>query len=121
MAQRLVRKTCAHCREPYTPSDYELQVLKLNREEVNNVTLYKGRGCGDCAKTGYRGRTGIYEIFGIDDEVRNLIYERVPANVIRVRARELGMRTLREDGVRKIMAWMTTPEEVISITMGDED
>jgi general secretion pathway protein E/type IV pilus assembly protein PilB len=63
---------------------------------------------------------GIYEIFQIDDEVRRLIYEKVPSNVIRARARELGMRTLREDGVRKIMAGITTPEEVISITQGDE-
>jgi general secretion pathway protein E/type IV pilus assembly protein PilB len=64
---------------------------------------------------------GIYEIFSLDDEVRQLIYERVPANVLRSRARESGMRTLREDGIRKIMTGITTPEEVISITQGDED
>lgn len=63
---------------------------------------------------------GIYEIFQLDEEVRRLIYEKSQANVIRARARELGMRTLREDGVRKIMAGITTPEEVISITQGDE-
>jgi type IV pilus assembly protein PilB len=121
MAQRLVRKVCPRCRVPYTPTEYEMRALKLDPEEVKNATLYRGTGCADCSRTGYRGRTGIYEIFIVDEEIRRLIYEKVPANVIRARARELGMRTLREDGVRKVMAGITTPEEVISITMGDED
>jgi general secretion pathway protein E/type IV pilus assembly protein PilB len=120
MAQRLIRKVCAKCKAPYKPNDYEMQMLKLNPDEVKNATIFRGAGCNECAKTGYRGRMGIYEIFQIDDEVRRLIYEKVPSNVIRARARELGMRTLREDGVRKIMAGITTPEEVISITQGDE-
>jgi general secretion pathway protein E/type IV pilus assembly protein PilB len=102
------------------PIDYEMQVLKLNPDEMKNATLVRGNGCNECSRTGYRGRMGIYEIFSVDDEVRRLIYEKVPSNVIRARARELGMRTLREDGVRKIMAGITTPEEVISITAGDE-
>ncbi len=121
MAQRLVRRVCKKCAEPYTPTDYEMKVLNLDPNELKKTTLLKGRGCPDCSKTGYRGRCGIYEIFQIDEEVRGLIYERVPANVLRARARELGMRTLREDGVRKIMSGVTTPEEVISITMGDTD
>jgi len=120
MAQRLVRRVCKQCREPYTPTDYEMQMLQLDPAEVAKTTIYKGRGCADCARTGYRGRTGIYEIFEVDEEVRRLIYERVPSNVLRAQAREIGMRTLREDGVRKIMAGLTTPEEVISITQGDE-
>jgi general secretion pathway protein E/type IV pilus assembly protein PilB len=121
MAQRLVRKVCPKCKEPYAPTQYEMDVLKLNAEELQKVTLFKGRGCGDCSRTGYRGRTGIYEIFVIDEEVRRLIYEKVPSNVLRARAREIGMKTLREDGVRKIMAGVSTPEEVISITQGDTD
>jgi type IV pilus assembly protein PilB len=121
MAQRLVRRICSKCKEPYTPNDYEIKSLKLDPEELRKVTIYHGRGCGDCSKTGYRGRTGIYEIFMVDEEVRRLIYEKVPSNVLRASARELGMRTLREDGVRKIMAGVTTTEEVISITQGDED
>ncbi|HUK83060.1 MAG TPA: type II secretion system ATPase GspE [Verrucomicrobiae bacterium] len=121
MAQRLVRKVCPKCKEPYVPTAYEMDMLKLNAEEVQKTTLFKGRGCNDCSRTGYRGRTGIYEIFMIDEEVRRLIYEKVPANVLRARAREIGMKTLREDGVRKIMAGVSTPEEVISITQGDED
>jgi general secretion pathway protein E/type IV pilus assembly protein PilB len=120
MAQRLIRKVCPKCRVPYMPTDYEMQVLKMNPDEMKNATLVRGNGCNECSRTGYRGRMGIYEIFSVDDEVRRLIYEKVPSNVIRARARELGMRTLREDGVRKIMAGITTPEEVISITAGDE-
>jgi general secretion pathway protein E/type IV pilus assembly protein PilB len=121
MAQRLVRRVCGKCKEPYTPTDYEMKMLKLKPEELAKTTIYKGRGCGDCSRTGYRSRMGIYEIFLIDEEVRNLVYEKVPANVLRTRAREMGMRTLREDGVRKIMAGLTTPEEVIMITQGDQN
>jgi type IV pilus assembly protein PilB len=120
MAQRLIRKVCPKCRVPYMPTDYEMEVLKLNPDEMKNASMVRGHGCNECSKTGYRGRMGIYEIFSVDDEIRRLIYEKVPSNVIRARARELGMRTLREDGVRKIMAGITTPEEVISITAGDE-
>ncbi len=121
MAQRLVRRVCPKCKEPYRPTQYEMDVLKLDADEMKKTTIFKGRGCGDCSKTGYRGRTGIYEIFSIDEELRGLIYERVPSNVLRNRARELGMRSLREDGVRKILAGISTPEEVISITQGDEN
>jgi len=121
MAQRLVRRVCQRCKEPYTPTDYEMQLLKLNPDDLKKATIFKGRGCGDCSRTGYRGRFGIYEIFQIDEEVRSLIYEKVPSNVLRSRAREMGMRTLREDGVRKIMAGLTAPEEVILITQGDQD
>ena len=120
MAQRLIRRVCQNCKEPYVPTEYEMRVLNLKPEELAKATIFKGKGCQECGRTGYRGRRGIYEIFVLDEEVRQLIYERVPANVLRTRARELGMRTLREDGVRKIMTGMTTPEEVIAITVGDE-
>ena len=95
-----------------------MKTLKLNPDEMKNAAIVRGTGCNECSRTGYRGRMGIYEIFQVTEEVRRLIYEKVPSNVIRTRARELGMRTLREDGVRKIMAGITTPEEVISITDG---
>ncbi|MGA2220834.1 MAG: type II secretion system ATPase GspE [Verrucomicrobiia bacterium] len=121
MAQRLVRTICPRCKEPYTPSKYEMDMLRLDPEEMKKTTIYKGRGCSDCAKTGYRGRKGIFEIFVIDEEMRRMVYEKVSSNVLRNRAREIGMRTLREDGVRKIMAGITTPEEVISITQRDVD
>jgi general secretion pathway protein E/type IV pilus assembly protein PilB len=121
MAQRLIRRVCQNCKEPYLPTEYEMRVLKLNPDEISKATIFKGKGCPECNRTGYRGRRGIYEIFILNEEVRQLIYERVPANVLRTRARELGMRTLREDGIRKIMAGITTPEEVIAVTMGDEE
>jgi len=114
MAQRLIRRVCSKCKEPYTPTDYEMKTLNIDPAELGKTTIYKGRGCTDCSRTGYRGRTGIYEIFFVDEEMRRLIYERVPSNVLRTQARELGMRTLREDG-------LTTPEEVISITSGDQN
>ena len=81
----------------------------------------KGKGCSECAQTGCRGRFGIFEIFVIDDEARKLIYEKVPSSVLRTRAREMGMRTLREDGARKVLAGLTTCDEVIRATVGDVD
>ncbi|MDZ4742942.1 MAG: type II/IV secretion system protein, partial [Verrucomicrobiota bacterium] len=78
-------------------------------------------GCDNCNGTGYRGRAGIFEIFVINDDIRRMIYERSTVSSIRQRARELGMRTLREDGMRKVLAGMTTPEEVLSITVGDKE
>ena len=120
MAQRLVRKICKKCVAPYQPTDAELTALGLRPEEVKNANVQKGRGCSNCNNTGHRGRMGIFENFVVDDDARKLIYDRVPTNVLRARAREMGMRTLREDGIRKVLAGMTTPEEVIRATVGDE-
>jgi len=119
MAQRLVRRVCRRCAAPYSPPESELRALNIDPNNVSNATFMKGKGCNDCNKTGYRGRFGIFEIFVIDDEARKLIYDKVPASVLRVRAREMGMRTLREDGARKVLAGMTSPEEVIRATIGD--
>jgi general secretion pathway protein E/type IV pilus assembly protein PilB len=80
-----------------------------------------GHGCDTCRGTGYKGRAGIFEILLIDDEIRNLINDQASVSHIRQRARDLGMRTLREDGIRKVVAGMTSPEEIISATMGDKD
>jgi general secretion pathway protein E/type IV pilus assembly protein PilB len=121
MAQRLIRRICKNCKEPYKPSEAEIKALNLKQEDVEKTTFYHGRGCADCGKTGYRGRMGIYEIFVLDDEIRRLVYEKAPANVLRIRAREIGMRTLREDGTRKVLTGVTTPEEVISITQSDDE
>jgi general secretion pathway protein E/type IV pilus assembly protein PilB len=120
MAQRLVRKICKKCAAPYEPTDAELRSLGIKREEVKNANVMKGKGCTNCNGSGNRGRFGIFEIFVVDDEARKLIYDRVPTNVLRARAREMGMRTLREDGIRKVLAGLTTPEEVIRATVGDE-
>ncbi|HEX3717102.1 MAG TPA: ATPase, T2SS/T4P/T4SS family [Verrucomicrobiae bacterium] len=121
MAQRLVRKVCKKCAMPCEPSESELRSLNLDAAKAGGATFKRGKGCNDCNKTTYRGRFGIFEIFVIDDEARKLIYDRVASSVLRARAREMGMRTLREDGARKVMAGLTTAEEVIRATVGDVD
>ena len=121
MAQRLVRKICKRCAEPATPTDHELKQLGLLGEASRGANFMRGRGCSECSNTGHRGRMGIFEVFVVDDDVRKLIYDKVPASVLRTRAREMGMRTLREDGIRKVVAGLTTPEEVIRATVGDTD
>ncbi len=121
MAQRLVRKICKKCAAPHAPTEAELRTLNIDPDKAVGANFLKGKGCNDCAKTGHRGRFGIFEMFVIDDEARKLIYDKVPSSVLRVRAREMGMRTLREDGARKVLAGMTTAEEVIRATVGDVD
>jgi type IV pilus assembly protein PilB len=121
IAQRLVRKICKKCAAPHVPSEAELRTLNITQDQAANANFMKGKGCNDCAKTGHRGRMGIFEMFVIDDEARKLIYDKVPSSVLRMRAREMGMRTLREDGSRKVLAGMTTAEEVIRATVGDAD
>ena len=121
MAQRLVRKICKKCTAPYVPTDAEMRALGITADMLKGATLMKGLGCNNCNNTGNRGRFGVFEIFVIDDEARKLIYDRAPTSVLRARAREMGMRTLREDGARKVLAGMTTAEEVIRATVGDVD
>ena len=121
MAQRLVRKICEKCKEEYKPGDAELRILGATGQAGTGNVLYRGRGCNDCGFTGYRGRIGIFEIFVINDEVRHLIFEQVSASELRTKARELGMRTLREDGIRKVFAGATSLQEVMRVTMGDVD
>lgn len=119
MAQRLVRVICEKCKEPYTPAEVELKGLGPAAAQFANVQIYRGKGCQNCGQTGYLGRKGIYEIFVITEEVQSLIYKQLQASDLRIKARELGMRTLREDGLRKILSGITTLEEVIGVTMGD--
>ncbi|MBI3990839.1 MAG: type II secretion system ATPase GspE [Candidatus Omnitrophica bacterium] len=119
MAQRLVRTLCKHCREEYIPRPDEVKALRLPPEATKDVKLYRGKGCEECGHTGYRGRKGIFELFVINDKVRELIFERASSHTIRDRARELGMKTLREDGIRKVLIGRTTLEEVVRVTQGD--
>jgi len=121
MAQRLVRRVCKRCAVPKLPTEHEMRALNIDPARTADAKFLQGKGCPDCNNTGFRGRMGIFEIFVVDDEGRKLIYEKVPASVLRNRAREMGMRTLREDGVRKVLAGLTTPEEVIRATVGDVD
>ena len=119
------KKSAANAATPHMPTDAELRSLNIDPSTVTNgsggATFMRGKGCGNCSNTGYRGRFGVFEIFVIDDEARKLIYDKVPSSVLRSRAREMGMRTLREDGIRKVLAGLTTPEEVIRATVGDAD
>jgi type IV pilus assembly protein PilB len=119
MAQRLVRRLCSNCKEPADLSETELRALRIEPGQIREAQVMKPVGCEQCRRTGYRGRMGIFEIFVIDDEVRHMINKRSATLMLRQRARELGMRTLREDGVRKILAGVTSAEEVISTTIGD--
>ena len=121
MAQRLVRKVCKQCAAPAMPTEAELRTLGLDASGIQGANFQKGKGCSNCSNSGYRGRFGIFEIFVIDDEARKLIYEKGSSSVLRARAREMGMRTLREDGIRKVQAGLTTADEVIRATVGDVD
>ncbi len=119
IAQRLVRRLCSNCKEPGTLSDTELRALRIEPSQVLEAQVMKPAGCEQCRQIGYRGRMGLFELFTIDDDVRHMINKRSSTLMLRQRARELGMRTLREDGVRKVLAGLTSAEEVISITVGD--
>jgi len=119
LAQRLVRTICKKCIEPFQPPEHHLRLLRLPPEKLKAAVFYKGKGCENCNKTGYRGRIGIMELLMIDDAIRGLIYQKASAAQIRKRARELGMRTLREDGIQKALAGTTTLEEVYRITVDD--
>ncbi len=118
LAQRLVRRICPDCKEAYTPAPHELRDLGL-REEDGAVTFYTGRGCGKCFDTGYRGRTGIYELMGINDDIREMIYRRETAGAIKKKTLEYGMQTLRMDGARKVREGITTIAEVLRVTQSD--
>ena len=119
MAQRLVRRLCLNCRQPGELSETEMRALRIEPGQLREAEVMRPVGCEQCRQTGYKGRMGIFEIFTIDDEARHMINKRTSTLQLRQRARELGMRTLREDGVRKILAGLTSAEEVISITLGD--
>ena len=120
MAQRLVRKVCEKCKEEYPPTDAELRLLGPAAAQLEKAILYRGKGCNDCRFTGHRGRLGLFEVFVLNDDVRNMIFSRVSAADLRNSARQLGMRTLREDGLRKVVAGVTTLPEVLRVTMGDQ-
>jgi general secretion pathway protein E len=122
MAQRLVRLLCPACRVPLTPSEATLRELGLTQEEClkQGGQFYGANGCDACHGTGYRGRTGIYELLVVDDTIRTLVMQQANANTIKVAAVQRGMRTLLQDGARKILQGRTTPEEVLRVTQESE-
>ena len=116
MAQRLVRRICSKCKTPFEPSESQLQQMSLSPHDLGDKSFFYGRGCPNCSDTGYRGRKGIYELLVISDAVRNLINERAPTVVLRQKAIEYGMVTLREDGLRSVYQGETTVEEILKYT-----
>jgi len=121
MAQRLVRTICPKCKEEYQPPAKVVEAMRLSDDYIKSHTWIHGRGCDNCNNTGYRGRKGIFELMTVNDEIRHLIYQSVPANIIRATARKHGMRTLREDGLAKAELGITTLEEVLANTVTDID
>jgi len=121
MAQRLLRKICPDCIRDGQITEKEINALSLTSDQLKKAQLKVGEGCRTCRMTGYKGRMGAFEIFNIVEEVRMLINNDESTAELRKRARELGMRTLREDGVRKVLVGQTTSSEVIRSTMADSD
>ena len=119
MAQRLVRKLCDRCKVDGTLTEKQAHTLNIDMSRLAQGQIKAPHGCDFCRGGGFKGRMGLFEIFEIDDEVRRMINENLTSPQLRQRARELGMRTLREDGVRKVLAGLTSPEEVLNVTMGD--
>src|SRR3954447_23261145 len=116
LGQRLLRSICSHCRAPYPPNDSLLAELGIARRDLGEKQFFYGKGCDSCNNTGYKGRKGIYELLRITDPIRELINERAPTVTIKQKAIELGLITLRQDGLRSIFAGDTTIEEVLRYT-----
>jgi len=116
LGQRLLRSICPHCRTAYQPNEALLTELGIQRRDIGEKQFYYGKGCDACNNTGYRGRKGIYELLKMTDPLRELINERAPTVVLKQKAVELGMVTLRQDGLRSIFAGDTTIEEVLKYT-----
>ncbi|MBQ4593670.1 MAG: Flp pilus assembly complex ATPase component TadA [Akkermansia sp.] len=116
LAQRLVRTICPYCKTPYTPSNSLLNQLGINPALIGQQQFFTGARCDKCAHTGYKGRKGIHELLNASDPIRELITQNVPSIVLKQKAIELGMSTLREDGIQNIFEGNTTIEEVLKYT-----
>jgi len=116
LGQRLVRTICEHCKEAYQPDETVLKLINLSAKDLEGRPFYHGKGCPHCSEKGYKGRKGIYEYLQVTDPVRELIDQRQPTLIIREKAIQLGMRTLREDGVRNLLDGYTTVDEVLKYT-----
>ncbi|MHC4868382.1 MAG: GspE/PulE family protein [Planctomycetota bacterium] len=120
VAQRLVRRVCVKCKEEYTPSEEQLMELQLRPDDVKGRTFFRGRGCDNCNRSGYKGRLALFEIMQMDDTIRELIMEQGSTAVLRAEARRRGMRTLRESGLLAIYEGQTTIDEVVRETIAEE-
>ena len=120
LAQRLVRSICQNCKQPYTPSANELSILEVSEDQAKTSGFMHGAGCPKCGESGFRGRKGVFEIFVVNQEIEEMIYNNVSIVELRKKAREMGMRSMREDGFRKVLAGVTTLEEVLMVTTAEE-
>lgn len=120
LAQRLVRSICQNCKQPYEPPASELSVLGISPEQASSASFMQGQGCDKCGGNGFRGRKGVFEIFTVNQELEEMIYHNVSIVELRKKAREMGMRTMREDGFRKVLAGVTTLSEVMLVTTEEE-
>ena len=118
LAQRLARRICTHCKEPYDPPDEVLIEFGLDPKEAREkYTFYRGKGCEHCRHTGYKGRIGLFELMVMNEELADLTLRRAPLSEIRAAARAAGMRTLKDDGLEKVKLGITTFEEVARVVM----
>jgi len=120
VAQRLIRKLCPKCREAYKPGDVLSSRLGVDIKKSKDVSFYRAKGCSACLHTGYAGRVGICEVLTVTPAIRNLVLKRARENELKQVARNEGMRTLREDGIDKVLAGFTSLEEVLRVTVADE-
>jgi general secretion pathway protein E/type IV pilus assembly protein PilB len=119
LAQRLVRRICPNCKKPHNPDEKLLNSLGIRADQAMDASFMKGEGCAKCSSTGFRGRVGIFEMFTMNEELQQMVYEDASLVALRAKSREMGMRTMREDGVRKVIAGVTTAEEVLHATVAD--
>jgi type II secretion system protein E len=119
MAQRLVRRICPHCKEEFQPDDNDLALIQISRKDIEGKKFYRGRGCAHCRNTGYHGRTGIFEMLEMKQNIRRLVFENTNQEDIRTQAIANGMQTLREAALRKIFRGETTIHEMLRVTVQD--
>ena len=120
MAQRLLRTLCSACKEEYEPTDDELATIEIDRSRIEGKKLYRPKGCVRCRKTGYFGRTGLFELLEIKLPIRKLIFENKDQDDVRFAAKDAGMVTLRDAGVLKVLAGLTSIAEVARTTVEDD-
>jgi general secretion pathway protein E/type IV pilus assembly protein PilB len=120
LAQRLVRRICPTCKEPYTPKPEEIKALGLKEEDLAGAQFMMGKGCPECSNTGFRGRQAIFEMLIVNDTIREMIFEKKSSSEIKSKAVQMGMKTLKEDGKIKALKGVTTISEVVRVAQMDE-
>jgi type II secretory ATPase GspE/PulE/Tfp pilus assembly ATPase PilB-like protein len=118
LAQRLVRTICEKCKEPYVPTQ-ELLDSSGMKNSPQEITLFRGKGCEECGQTGFRGRTGLFELMVVDKELRQLVHEGKSGDVVRACAQKAGMKSLWDDGLEKVLQGRTTIEELKRVTFAE--